>query len=891
MARSPAMSQGSSSRSMLEDATRAARLRAWIVILGVLVIAALAGSSAFDSWRSYNNAVSANNRELGNLAKALAKQTEDTLRTSDLLLRDTATWYEMEHPGPGSAADEKLAAKVAGLPQVRVLAILDEQGTLRFRSDDRPVDLASLANRPYFVAHREHAHLGVVLSDPLITRLEHRPAVVMSRRLQKQDGSFDGIVQAVVDLDAFQRVYEAIDLGRGSAINLLRDDGTLVVRQPPAPQAFGVKFPELVAAESESTGLEPSPIDQKPRFVGIAHVAEFPLVVAVTRERDIALAGWRDGAYHVTARTLIFTLLGALVITALVYQIRRVELGERALRQSEERYALAMEGANEGHFDWNIEQGTGFLSPQMKLLHGRSADTVVTTREAWFAALEIHPDDRPRMDAARRDHFEGRTDHYETEHRVLHPDGQWHWVQSRGRALRDGSGKVLRFVGSAIDVTARKIAEAEKERLEVQLRQSQKMEAMGTLAGGIAHDFNNILGAILGYGELAQKAALEGSLVRRYLDNVMHAGGRAKALVERILAFSRSGVGERGPVNVQAVIDETLELLTASMPPNIRLDKRLDAGDVAILGDATQLHQVAMNLCTNALQAMENGGVLDVALDRVDVAKNRRLSHGNLVPRGYVRLCVSDTGGGIPPHVLDRMFDPFFTTKGVGEGTGLGLSLVHGIVSDLGGAIDVLTTVGHGTIFTIWLPISGEAPAPSTKVDTSLKRGQGQTVLIVDDEKPLVALGEEILAELGYEPVGFSSSTAALEAFREAPQRFDIVLTDETMPELIGTALAREMQLLRPDIPIVLMSGYSGVQLHERARALGIREVLHKPLQSKDIAECLVRILRYRTPARQERDSGCFSLATQASRRPPERCDVSASVVVPSARRCLDEGS
>ena len=451
-------------------------------------------------------------------------------------------------------------------------------------------------------------------------------------------------------------------------------------------------------------------------------------MVAVTREENIALAGWRDGAYHVAARTLIFLLLGALVIAALVYQIRRVELGERALRQSEERYALAMEGANEGHFDWNIEQGTGFLSPQMKLLHGRDANTVVTSREAWFAMLEIDPDDRARMEAARRDHFEGRTDHYEAEHRVRHPDGQWHWVQARGRALRDGSGNVLRFVGSAIDITARKNAEAEKERLEIQLRQSQKMEAMGTLAGGIAHDFNNILGAILGYGELAQKAALEGSLVRRYLDNVMHAGGRAKALVERILAFSRSGVGERGPVNVQAVIDETLELLAASMPPNVRLDKRLDGGDVAILGDATQLHQVAMNLCTNALQAMENGGVLDVGLDRADVAQNRRLSHGNLVPGAYVRLCVSDTGGGIPPQVLDRMFDPFFTTKGVGEGTGLGLSLVHGIVSDLGGAIDVRTMVGQGTIFTIWLPISGEAPALSTKVDTSLEHGQGQTV-------------------------------------------------------------------------------------------------------------------------------------------------------------------
>jgi CheY-like chemotaxis protein/two-component sensor histidine kinase len=303
-------------------------------------------------------------------------------------------------------------------------------------------------------------------------------------------------------------------------------------------------------------------------------------------------------------------------------------------------------------------------------------------------------------------------------------------------------------------------------------------------------------------------------------------------------------VGERGPINVQAVIEEAVELLATSLVPGVHLDQRLEAGDAAIVGDATQLHQVAMNLCTNALQAMENGGVLEVVLDRADVAQSRRLSHGNLGPGVYVRLCVSDTGSGIPPHVLDRMFDPFFTTKGAGEGTGLGLSLVHSIVTDLGGAIDVRTTVGRGTTFTIWLPTAGEVTVRSAEVAAELPRGHGQTVMIVDDEKPLVALAEEILAELGYEPVGFNSSPAALEAFREAPQRFDIILTDETMPELIGTDLAGQFRLLRSDIPIVLMSGYSGPQLLERAHAVGVREVLRKPLQSRDIAECFGRVLR-----------------------------------------------
>jgi nitrogen-specific signal transduction histidine kinase len=384
----------------------------------------------------------------------------------------------------------------------------------------------------------------------------------------------------------------------------------------------------------------------------------------------------------------------------------------------------------------------------------------------------------------------------------------------------------------------------EKERLEAQLRQSQKMEAIGALAVGVAHDFNNILGAILGYGELAKRAAPEGSVVRCYLQNMMRAGGRGKALVERILVFSRSGLCDRGPINVHAVIEEALELLAGSLAQGVRLERRLEAGSAAVIGDATQLHQLAMNLCTNALQAMENGGVLEVALDRTDLVQRCRLSHGDLASGVYVRLCVTDTGSGIPPHVLDRMFDPFFTTKSAAEGTGLGLSLVHSIVTDLGGAIDVRTAVGCGTTFTIWLPIGGEATVPSAEIAIEVPRGRGQSVMIVDDEQLLVALAEEVLAELGYQPIGFSSSTAALEAFRAAPQRFDIVVTDETMPELIGTDLAREIRLLRPDIPIVLTSGYSGAPLNERAREAAIQEVLRKPLQSKDIAECFGRVLR-----------------------------------------------
>jgi CheY-like chemotaxis protein len=251
-----------------------------------------------------------------------------------------------------------------------------------------------------------------------------------------------------------------------------------------------------------------------------------------------------------------------------------------------------------------------------------------------------------------------------------------------------------------------------------------------------------------------------------------------------------------------------------------------------------------MNLCTNALQAMPRGGVLTVVLDHVALPERRVLSHGTLTPGSYVRLYVGDTGSGIPTAVVERMFDPFFTTKRVGDGTGLGLALVHGIVADFGGAIDVATQAGAGTGFTVWLPAAGETPRPRAESAGELPQGNGETVMIVDDERALVALAEETLAGLGYEPAGFDSSVAALAAFRAEPMRFDLVLTDETMPGLSGVEFASEIRRVRPDLSIVLMSGHGSAQLAERAHAAGVNEVLRKPLVARDIAEALGRALR-----------------------------------------------
>lgn len=516
---------------------------------------------------------------------------------------------------------------------------------------------------------------------------------------------------------------------------------------------------------------------------------------------------------------------------------------EQALRQSEERYQLAVAGSNEGLWDWDLKRDLLFLSPRAQTLMGWQPGESLLPRREWIARSTYHPEDIAHVRQAISAHLHGSTPHFEVEYRLQHRSGEWHWYRQRGVAVRDERGQPYRMAGSMEDISRRRHAEDERERLEKQLRQAQKLEAIGTLAGGIAHDFNNILAAILGYGEMAQKGAAEGSAMRRHIDAALSAGMRAKSLVERILAFSRSGVGERVPVHVQSVVAEALELVAASLPHGVALEHDLAAGDAALMGDPTQIHQVVMNLCANAVQAMKGAGTLSVIARTVRFDEPRMLLTTRAPIGDYVQLRVADTGIGMPAQVLERIFDPFFTTKEVGVGTGLGLSLVHGIVTDLGGGIDVQSAPSHGSTFTVYLPWQrGLVAAVAT--GESVPHGEGETVLLVDDEEPLVRLGEEVLAELGYEPVGFSSSLAALASFRATPQRFAIVVSDEAMPDMTGSELAREIRRIRPDIPIVLMSGYVTHALTLRARDAGVVEVLAKPLVQGEIARSLAGALR-----------------------------------------------
>jgi PAS domain S-box-containing protein len=514
---------------------------------------------------------------------------------------------------------------------------------------------------------------------------------------------------------------------------------------------------------------------------------------------------------------------------------------EAELRSRQEMLELAQKSAQAIAFEWRIGNGQGQnrWSPDLEAMYGVAPGTYDGTFESWKKL--VHPEDWPAVNEAIKHAHE--TGDVASEYRVVHPDGSVHWLQAKGRMLFDGEGRPTRMVGFMQDVTQRRQAEDELKRMERQLRQAQRLEAMGTLAGGIAHDFNNILGAILGYGEMALRDAAKGTRLRRDLDSILTAGERGRALVDRVLAFSRSGVGERVAVHVEEAVREALDLLAAKLPQGIRIEAKLRAGPAAMLGDPTQIHQVLMNLGTNAVQAMTAGGTLSVSLDAVHFDAPRAATIGNVAVGEYIVLGVSDSGIGIPPEILDRIFDPFFTTKEVGTGTGLGLSLVHGIVAELGGAIDVTSTPGAGSRFTVYLPRSGDALESLQKEELEMPRGDGQRVLVVDDEEPLVKLATRTLEELGYAAAGFTSSAAALSAFRAEPGRFHALITDERMPGMSGSALIREVRSIHKSIPIVLMSGFVGGPVLRNAREAGADEVLKKPLSARDLADSLARVL------------------------------------------------
>lgn len=534
-----------------------------------------------------------------------------------------------------------------------------------------------------------------------------------------------------------------------------------------------------------------------------------------------------DGCRHdVVLHKAVFGGRGVEGLIGVIQDVTESKMAERALRRSEQRLAMALAASRMGVWEWDARTDKSFWSPEC--LEILKLDDDCATFDSFLEM--VHPDDIARAEDMRRKVREGRAVGPE-DFRVVGPRGDGErWVSCIGEPEYDEKGKVLRVVGTVQDITDRKDAEEVRSRVDAQLRQAQKMEALGTLAGGIAHDFNNILGIIIGYTEMAAWDIDEDRQEHKCLQQVLKASSRAKDLVQQILAFSRLGDQEKKPVQVGLIVKEAMKMLRASLPSTIEIKMKVSAR-AAVLADPTQIHQVLMNLCTNAAHAMrDNGGVLDVSLTEESLQPETIPPHMGLAPGSCVKLVVRDTGHGIASAFLDRIFEPFFTTKEPGAGTGLGLAVVHGIVENHGGVINVESQPGKGACFEVILPALENTPLQEPLNVESIPRGR-ERILVVDDEPALAASLKEMLDRLGYSVESRTDSREALEFFRsrliEAP--FDLVITDMTMPRLTGEDLAVELLRTRPGMPILICTGFSEKMDAERAKAMGIRGFFMKP--------------------------------------------------------------
>ncbi|HUV59629.1 MAG TPA: PAS domain S-box protein [Desulfatiglandales bacterium] len=513
---------------------------------------------------------------------------------------------------------------------------------------------------------------------------------------------------------------------------------------------------------------------------------------------------------------------------------------EKALRVSDEKYRAILETIEEGYFEVDLAGNLTFLNDSLCKILGYPRHKLLDMNTQYYTTPETAKKMYHDFNQVYRTGKSARVKDYE----IIRKDGMKRVIKLAPSLMRNDQDRPIGFHGIVRDISERLQAEEEKKKLEDQLQQSQKMEAIGTLAGGIAHDFNNILSAIFGYTELAMGNLPEDSRARSNMNKLLKAGERAKDLVKQILTFSRNSKQEQKPILVHPLVKETLKLLRSTLPTTIEIRQNISSANM-VLADPTQIHQVIMNLCTNAYHAMdEKGGVLEVSLVDIELDSEFTAKHLNTYPGPYLRLTVSDTGHGIEKKVIDRIFEPYYTTKEKSGGTGMGLAVVHGIVKSHGGIITAYSKPGKGSTFNVFLPRIEHAEAAK---ETEIRLGKIPTgkerILFIDDEPAIADIAKGMLEHLGYKVEVRTSPIEALAAFKALSDKFDLIISDMTMPKMTGDELAKELMTIRPDIPIILCTGFSEHINEEKAKAIGIQKLVMKPFIMREMAEAIRQVL------------------------------------------------
>lgn len=586
-----------------------------------------------------------------------------------------------------------------------------------------------------------------------------------------------------------------------------------------------------------------TPLDIKPEFTEEIFLEKIKSLSTGQKERLIfeTIHQRRDGSrYTVEVHLQKSTYQSRLVFVAIIVDITSRKKAEEEIIRSKAEFEAIFNSITDAVVFVDQERCVVQVNPaftkifgyQFEELKGQTTQIVYANPDEYIAQ------------GKKRYHKDAEVDQpvYEMEYR--RKDGTVFPSETLGVEVKQEDGTRLGFLGIIRDISDRKQAEMEKSKLEGKLQQAQKMEAIGTLAGGIAHDFNNILSVIIGFSEMAKIQIEAGEKPFEDLNQISIAGKRAAKLVEQILAFSRQVDHHRQPLYPHLIVTEALKLLRSSLPTTVSLQVEIDSQCGVIMADSTNIHQMVMNLCTNALHALENEkGRICIKLCREEVQADD-ITESDVSPGPFIVLSVSDSGAGIDQEILDRIFDPYFTTKEKGKGTGLGLAVIYGIVKDYKGFIRVESKLNEGTTFHVYIPAMQENSTSHEKTEKALPMPRGnERILVVDDEESIVSLSKAALTRLGYTVTGITSSAEALEKIKAHPGSFDLVVTDQTMPVLTGAELAQEILTIRPDMLIILCTGYSSVISEQEALAIGIKKYARKPCNAVNLARNVREVL------------------------------------------------
>jgi PAS domain S-box-containing protein len=799
-------------------------------------------------------------RKLADVNEALKREIESREALADSLRESERQWHDIVHYAPVGIyqADADGQIRLANPQMAKIFGFgSPEQMMERVDSMEslyrRPRDRADLIRR----VHDEGTIFGVEV--PFRHQGGRTIWCNLSTRLTRKDGEtlFEGFLQDVSERKMFEEALRESERRQAQIINFLPDptfvvdaDGRVIAWNRAMEALTGVAAGQMLG-KGDFEYAVPFYGERRPILIDLVRTwnEETALTYSYVRKEGNTLVSETvnppfqpEDSWFWNAACPLFDDAGRL--DGAIETIRDISLlkrTEHSLRESEFKFRSFFNSSPDGVVIIDLDGRIVDINRSILQMTGWEREDLAGRHFEEITADHHHENLRETIESFRK----GIAPNAPLEVDYFIRSGARRPAQLRAWLITDQHSRPVAIGAFVKDISREKALAGEKADLEKQLHQTQKMEAIGTLAGGIAHDFNNILAGIVGYAELAQCRLPDGSdQMRGYLQRILEAGNRARDIVQQILQFSREERASHAPVEMAPIVKEAVKLLRATLPPSIEIFESVPSGPAAVLADPTRLHQVVMNLCTNAYHAMrETGGVMHVRLETETVTEIREARGARIAPGPHLKLMVSDTGKGIGPEVSQRIFDPYFTTKKQGEGTGLGLSVTLGIVKNLKGLVEVESEPGAGAAFSVYLPLVQETSPAMEAAALDLPRGRSQHILVVDDEAFFIDSVREHLELLGYRVTADRRSLNALKTFRANPRGFDLILTDQSMPEMTGVQLCARVRMLNPDIPVILCTGYSDQVNQQTAGHFQIDRFLLKPVSRATLARTVAEVL------------------------------------------------